>query len=314
MRLHVVGLPFPYSPACAYGGKVSRFVTMMRARGHDVIEHTADHLDDTRTFDPDGVAFRRHNAKAITEIARDDDGIICLIAGRCQQAIAEALPHLKAVEFGIGYGGVFSRYRVFESYAWMHTVLGAMAGDAHAADGSEFDAVIPNYYDPAEFPEGRGDGGYFLFMGRLIERKGAQLAADVCERLGAELILAGEGTPPTYGTDLGLVDHAKRAELMGGATALFAPTRYIEPFGGVVAEAMLCGTPVITSDWGAFTETVDDGITGFRCRGEEEYVEAAGFAAGLDRERVRRWALARFSLDAVAPQYEDYFERIGVPR
>jgi hypothetical protein len=27
-----------------------------------------------------------------------------------------------SVEFGVGYSGVFSNYKVFESYAWMHAV------------------------------------------------------------------------------------------------------------------------------------------------------------------------------------------------
>ena len=69
---------------------------------------------------------------------------ICLIAGLCQKPIADALSGNINVEFGIGYGGVFSNYRVFESYAWMHTIYGAQTGgNAAAADGKYYDCVSP---------------------------------------------------------------------------------------------------------------------------------------------------------------------------
>jgi hypothetical protein len=51
-------------------------------------------------------------------------------------------PH-DSVEFGVGYGGVFSKYKVFESYAWMHSIY-AMFKNPTTVDGNFYDAVIPD--------------------------------------------------------------------------------------------------------------------------------------------------------------------------
>lgn len=319
MRFHVVGLPYEPQPQCAYHGKVVRFAEMMRQRGHAVTEYQAlpEEWDAERRFDPASEHWRTFNARVIRELATavESRDFICVIAGRCQEPIARAFPHpqYQVVEFGVGYGGVFSQYRVFESYAWMHTVYAEGSMNVHAIDGQFYDAVIPNYYNPDDFPAGFNETkpSGFLFMGRLIARKGPEIAAQVCKHLGEPLVLAGEGSePPSYGTFVGVVDHARRAELMGQARAVFAPTLYVEPFGGVVAEAGLCGTPVITTDWGAFTETVIDGVTGFRCRTLAEFIDAAREAPKLDRRVIREHALSRWSYDAVAPQYERYFARL----
>ena len=52
------------------------------------------------------------------------------------------------------------------------------------------------------------------------------------------------------------------------------PIRWPEPFGLVMIEAMACGTPVITTNWGAAPELVDDGVTGFRRDAEDDLVDA----------------------------------------
>jgi hypothetical protein len=44
--------------------------------------------------------------------------------GRYQKPIADALRNIWVVEPGIGYEGVFSQFRAFESYAWMHFIYG----------------------------------------------------------------------------------------------------------------------------------------------------------------------------------------------
>jgi glycosyltransferase involved in cell wall biosynthesis len=105
-----------------------------------------------------------------------------------------------------------------------------------------------------------------------------------------------------------------RAHLMAGAKAVFVPTLYVEPFGNVHVEAMVCGTPVITTDWGVFSETVQHGVTGFRCRTHDEFLAAARRAPQLDRKGIRDYAISRFSLETVGQLYEAYFERLNAER
>ena len=70
--------------------------------------------------------------------------------------------------------------------------------------------------------------------------------------------------------------HDEKIELLGRACAMIFPIRWPEPFGLVMVEAMACGTPVVTTNWGAAPELVDDGVTGFRRDGEDDLVEAIG--------------------------------------
>ena len=109
----------------------------------------------------------------------------------------------------------------------------------------------------------------------------------------------------------GPVDARKRWELMSRAAAVVVPTLYLEPFGGVAVEAMMCGTPVIASDWGAFPETVLPGVSGERFATLAEGAAAVAKVLRLDRAAVRDYAMRRFSLDAVRPLYTSWFRRLN---
>jgi glycosyltransferase involved in cell wall biosynthesis len=226
---------------------------------------------------------------------------------------------IKAIESGIGYSGVFSSYRVFESYAWMHYVYGLMRQN----DGSWYDAVIPNYFDPNDFLPSDKKGDYMLYMGRLIKRKGIEVACQVSKWLGKKLIIAGQGTlkNAAEGIDLtnekhmefvGAVGPEKRRELMAEAILTFVPTYYLEPFGGVAVESQLCGTPVLTTDWGVFSETVQQGVTGFRCRTFDDFVFGAKqiMDGKISSEKCHQWAVDNYSMDRVRYMYQEYFTKV----
>jgi glycosyltransferase involved in cell wall biosynthesis len=317
MRFHVCGLPHTLASRqyahCAYSQKVRNFVRMMKDLGHTVFLYEsesplppAENL--TFPFDVNDPRWHEHNSSCIRRIRQklQPKDFLCLIAGVCQQPIAAAFPEHMAVEYGVGYDGIFSAFAVFESYAHMAKVYGQRG----IANGRFFDAVIPNYYDPADFPFSEEREDYLLFIGRLNEDKGIQVALQVAAHTGRRLVVAGQGTVPAGCDYRGVVGVEERGRLMSRAYAVLVPTLYLEPFGGVAVEAQLCGTPVITTDWGAFPETVEQWTSGFRCRTLREFLEAVRLCAALDPRRIRERAQWRYSLDAVSFQYQRYFERL----
>jgi glycosyltransferase involved in cell wall biosynthesis len=260
--------------------------------------------------------FESMNTRAIFEIEKRiaPGDIIGLITGTPCVAIKEAFPNNMCVEYGVGYEGVICDYRVFESYAWMHTIYGFQAGlekrSPMSATGRFYDCVIPNYFEIDQFPEGDGSGDYLFYIGRLIDLKGVSIAVDMAKRNDIELVIAGQGTPPPGCTYKGVVGPEERSELMGKARAVVVPSLYLEPFGGVNVEAQICGTPVITTDWGAFPETVSQGVTGYRCRTMREFDAATRDVLTLDRKFIRERASFLYSTETCAAQYDTYFQRL----
>jgi hypothetical protein len=145
--------------------------------------------------------------------------------------------------------------------------------------------------------------------------KGGAIAVDLAKRLGFRLIIAGQGDyeatfnekPPPNVEIVGYADVAMRRKLLAGARGLFQCTLYNEPFGGTTIEAMMSGTPVITTDSGAFPETVVHGVTGYRCRTMDQFMWATKNIDKIKPRACREWALANYSMDRVTHMYEEFF-------
>lgn len=268
-------------------------------------------------YDSNDYAHKVFNRKAIAEITlrQQPRDFLLVTMGLHHKPIADAVPEMIVVEAGVGYEGIFANYRVFESYAWMHYLYGKY----NVADGGFTDCVIPNYFDESEFEFRDHKENYFLYLGRVIKRKGITIAIEAAKAAGMKLKVAGQlSTNEADKVDMegvefvGFADHEKRRELMAGARALFVPTYYIEPFGGVVVEANLSGTPVITTDWGAFSETVAHGVNGYRARTLGEFIWAMKNVDKLDPKKIRQYALDNYSLERCAAQYQAYFEQLSM--
>ena len=296
-----------------------KFITVST---QEVLRNTYGDYDRTTSFvnyNPADFAhqfFNKNAIQAILENKLEEDILLCPM-GLCHKPIADAV-NLLTVEPGIGYEGVFSAYHVFESYAWMHYIYGR----DKIEDGVWYDAVIPNYYDPDEFPFQPEKQDYLLYFGRITSRKGVQLASDVAKATGNQLYVVGTGALDNPVENLSLssekhihyhpaVGPEERAVLLGNAKAVLMPTYYIEPFGSVALEAQLCGTPIITTDWGAFPETVLHGVTGYRCRVFEEFCWAVNHIHDIKPENCREFIVKNYSLDRIGKMYEEYFQRIS---
>ena len=157
------------------------------------------------------------------------------------------------------------------------------------------------------FQETKDD--YFLYLGRLTPRKGMPIIEEIAKH--HKIVTAGQGDMRIPGTKhVGVVRGIEKAKLIAGAKALICPTTYIEPFGGVAVEAQLSGTPVISTDFGAFVETVIQGETGYRCRSLGEFLQAANKVSELDYSYIASRAQNKYSLEAVAPQWQRWYDQI----
>ena len=351
---HVLGVPHTKTTteftACAFTQKVFKFCKMMTNRGHHVIHygtegsnpHCSEHVTvlsnevwtevygDHKhkktffTYDIEDKAYKTFYKNAIEEIEKrkKKNDFILPFWGFGVKPICEAHKEdMIVVEPGIGYGsGSWCQFRVFESYAIMHAFIGLDKVN-FAGKINWYDVVIPNYFDLNDFDFCEEKKDYMLFLGRVFDGKGINIAVDMCNRIGVKLKVAGQlaeeyahwadGKTPENVEYMGYAGVEERNKLMRDAKAIICPSTFLEPFAGVQVEAMLCGTPVISSDWGAFSEVNIEGKTGYRCRTMGDFVSAGRKCLDLQIEyKECRLRGEEYSLENVSSQYERYFKDV----
>lgn len=221
------------------------------------------------------------------------------------------------VETGIGYQDPFTLHRVYESQAWKHWTMGREGRAGSGWESPRREWVIPNYYDPADWPIGHApERDLVLFFGRITDAKGCAIIPRLAKAFPHfHFVLCGQGDPAPYlGPEnveyMPPVSGRARALLLGLATVTLHPTRFLEPFCGSAVESALCGTPILTSAQGAFTETNIDGVTGHHCATDGDWFRLLEQTMGMDRTAVAASARGRFLMDKVGPRYRRVFEDI----
>jgi glycosyltransferase involved in cell wall biosynthesis len=341
-RLHILANPHGITNLTyrmePFNIAVAKMITNMTARGYEILHygHELSEVacetvpvvysnevfprgeDDLFEHNPSvNKIFCRRAREQLLKRYRPEDLILCFYGIDHQEAV-EGIANATVVEPSIGYRPecVFAPYRVFTSHAQMHYYYGQQN---MLLAPSWFDAVIPNAFTPEEFSYSDQKQDYCLYLGRISADKGIHLAIQMTEYTGQRLIIAGPGdlsglnysSVPSHVTLAGYVNVEQRRQLLRDARVLIAPTHYIEPFGNIVVEALMSGTPAITTDWGGFVDTNQHGVTGFRCKDFAGFVDAMQRIDEIQTETCRNWAMAHFSETRVHDQFDQYFQKIA---
>lgn len=342
-RLHLIGIfhtkhTEAYSH-CAFTGKALRFPRMMQLQGYTIIEYSntgsessadehvtmlsAEEFDNlyqrtaTDFYGNDATLgsaghqlFEQRLIPALRERLEPQD-IICHPFGHAHQQLMVEFPNHQHVETGIGYPTLMpNSFRIFESYAWMHYHQGK-----EGRNGKNYEWVVPNYYDLDDWEPSYKPGQYLAFLGRITPLKGIDTIKAIADHSPWPIVLHGQGDPSPWNHPnieyRGPIGGTARSEFLRNARALLAPSVFTEPFCGMAVEAMLCGTPVVSVNYGAMTETILDGVTGFRCHTLQDWIDAIDNAGDLSRRMVANVARSRYSLEACGKRYDKIFKDIN---
>jgi glycosyltransferase involved in cell wall biosynthesis len=186
-----------------------------------------------------------------------------------------------------------------------------------------YTATVYNGIDTREFSFNAESGETLLFFGRIHPEKGASEAIEIAKKSNRKLIISGliqdkeyfanKVNPYIDGQEIIYVGNSgpvERNRLLGGAYALLHPVGFEEPFGLSVAEAMICGTPVIAFNRGAMPELIRDGKTGFLVNNVDEAVEAVNSIEFINRRDCMEWASSTFSREKMVDGYLDVYQKI----
>ena len=339
----MISTPFVPVPPSRYGGTeliVAELVRGLADGGHDVVLFaTGDSRPpssvtlrarfDQSQWPPDPRVELEHAAWAIEQLradARPFDVVHAHVPAALPLASRIDPPMVYTVHHDAGdeYARLRRVYRRFGRRGRAQLV--AVSERQRALMPELADArVIHHGLDPAGYRFGRGDGGYCLFLGRFAREKGVHQAIDAARAACMPIKVAGaphwrdvryfeaevarrlgrSGVAP-----VGEVGGATKRDLLAGAAALLFPIAWEEPFGLVMIEAMLSGTPVLAFAGGSVSEVIDAGVTGFVCRDVDEMATRLRAIRDFDRAACRRRAVERWSSARMVRDHVSLYQQL----
>ncbi|MGK5083747.1 glycosyltransferase [Bdellovibrionota bacterium FG-1] len=197
---------------------------------------------------------------------------------------------------------------------------------------------IYNGIDPGEyaFAPRRAKAPWALFLSKTSwSVKNVGGAIELCQKAKVPLVVAGGRRPLGARVRVALnsrmswagpVASEQKARLLAEARVLIFPILWPEPFGLVVVEALMSGTPVLASRLGSLPELVGpevgellpppiDGPTGqigdqwHQCL-QKVFMNPSQAQPIWDPEVCRNWALKRFHYLKMAEAYENAYKKV----
>lgn len=334
MRIAIVAPPWLPVPPRAYGGTenvLDTFARGLKDAGHEVLLCTTGDstcpVDKRFVFESaigvgvgNSVDEIRHVAHSYGEVQDVDVVHDHTLVG---PLYSSAFPHLPVVTTNHGpfNADLIDLYRTISGRV---PVVAISHHQASTAKDVSIAAVIHHGVDLDDFPIGSGGGGYALFLGRMHPGKAPHVAARAARAAGIPLRIAAKMREPAehdyfdamvrplLGGDVTYIDEVDRRskfELLSGAECLLNPIAWPEPFGMVMIEALACATPVITTQFGAAPEIVEDGSVGFISTNEAGLVRALGRISEIDRSTCRRHVERHFSVEHMVDKHIALYER-----
>lgn len=169
---------------------------------------------------------------------------------------------------------------------------------------------------------------YFLWLGNFSPNKGTYEAILAAKKAGVKLYLAGklnglsEDDSRYYHdkiephidsrqiTYIGELTDQDKNKYMGEAVGFLNPIQWNEPFGLVMAEAMACGTPVISFGNGAAPEVVSDKETGFLVNDVAAMAQRIQDIHTIKRQACRKRVERLFSAEKMTEGYIEAYAEI----
>lgn len=338
--LHVLGvahtIPNEDYLTCAFTTKVLLFPEVIQPFGWDVIEYSNEgsaskarehvvilRLNQLRAMsrrgsreepldaDVDNAELQREFQRVLLEKIRSraaPGDIVCHVWGPNME-VYHLLRECHHIELSVGYyASPGLPFRVYESSAWMHWHY----GKAGQENGNNYRWVIPSPFDEEKWHFCGEPDDYALFLGRVATRKGIDTLVEIARRMPELPIrVHGPGDPSQWATGAppnlmfkGPVFGCERVDVVRRALCMLMPTLFIEPFGFSGVEGQLCGVPLIATSYGAFQETIVDGVTGYRCHTLADWMEAIRLSRSLNRRQIAMLARSKYSKEAVGKQYD----------
>jgi len=220
-----------------------------------------------------------------------------------------------------------STHNVFLSHTWRAYTYGMLKSE-YSKDGEHIgafhnDTMIYPGLDWNDYKFVKDKKDYILYIGRINQLKGIYSLISVCVQNGMNLKIGGSLYRGVEHELFDIIDNHSNIEYLGGlnhkdkveylsnAKCLVSPSFYHEPFGLINIEAFACGTPVISSSWGAPSEYINHGINGFQCSDTEDLKYFLNKLNTINYD----WCLESvdtgfFNKDRMISAYESYLNRL----